>query len=521
MIRRLRAAHALPLLGVSFLIAACTGEPTAVPAGRELGRRLDRHATLHLNSEIYRDLGIRPAAGRSGFAMVVADAQFERGETHLEVTSVDPTDPSRELGELVSVEVVARDRSGRQLMTRAHRGLDAGSRFATALAGLLPGMTLEVRSEVRGPRGVSATVVTTPRVSHRPDLTVLSVSAPAVVTLDVPTIIVATVAELNGQRGARADCLLYEGTTLIDRAEDIWVDAGDAVSCAFSPTFTTTGPRTLTVRVDHVRPQDANRHNNSGSVGIDVVVPTPGAPSVSYSADVRDVDFQRADTFETTWTFPDGRLYLEVNTAYDSTGREQSVLFTAVIGSQVTFPLTRVDVSQSTGGVVIHSARYDLLQADGTGGSGATCASRSDDTGVSLFICSESVGFTTLTYLRSAGTVTFQSLQFTKEWNGESYDEFFWVDNGTGSWGELASFGDDFTISASVLDGATFYTAAAVVPLAAVDVRDEEPRVCVTGTVFIPPDLLDAFTCFAFLDARVGREGFLSGSGVAVVGGTP
>jgi hypothetical protein len=508
-------------LGVSLLLlAACAGEPTGVRAGRELGRRLERRAALHFNSEKYRDLGIRPTEARSGFAMVVADAQFERGETQLELTSVDPADPSRQLGELVSVEVAARDRSGRQLMRREYRGLDAGSRFTTALAGLLPGMTLEVRSEVRGPGGVSATVIATPRVSHRPDLTVLSVSAPAVVTLDVPTIIVATLAELNGQRGARADCLLFDGTTLIDRAEDIWVDAGDAVSCAFSPSFTSTGPRTLTVRVDHVRPQDANRHNNSGLVSFDVVVPTPGGPAVSYSADVRDVDFQRADTFETTWTFPDGRLYLEVNTAYDSTGREQSVLFTAVIGAQVTFPLTRVDLSQSTGGVIIHSARYDQLEPDVSGG-GSLCASRTDDTGVSLFICSQSVGFTTLTYLRSAGTVTFQSLQYTKEWNGESYDEFFWVDNGTGSWGELATFGDDFTVSASVLDGGTFYTAAAVVPLAFVDVRDEEPRFCVTGTVFIPPNLLDAFTCFAFLDARVGREGFLSGGGAVVVGGAP
>ncbi|MBI1723175.1 MAG: hypothetical protein HYR48_04630 [Gemmatimonadetes bacterium] len=524
------------ILGLATLAAllvaatACTESPTALRQGAAAYSRVGSLGQgRHFNSEKYRDSGAKPAIGRSGAAALAAEAlQDEGGGITLQVTSHRAADLSTLAGDMSRIQVKAFAASGRLLFTRNYPGALVGNTLSVSYAGLPPGVTFQVQANVGGlDRNRTDVVTVNPRAGRRPDLAVTAIAAAATAIVNTPVIISATIAELNGFHGARADCGLFVDGARVDRADGIWVDAGDAVSCVFTYTFATTGDERVEVRIAHVTPADADPSNNVAMTHISVLAPDPTnpGPTFSFFADIRDVVFESADTFSTTWTFPSGALFLEQSSAFSSSGTDQSALFNGTISAQLSFPIARIDVAQTSGGQLLHSARYDQVAPDPNSSVGADCAVREElGTGVSFFICSQSLGFTTITYLRSAGTVTFESMEFSKVWNGESFDEFTFTDNGSTSTGLLLPWGSTFTFNVTITDGtigSTVYSAATTVPLGPVSTSIIEPKTCASGTASVPPDVLNTFTCLSSLFSETGTVGTVSGSGTTVFPPTP
>ena len=102
----------------------------------------------------------------------------------------------------------------------------------------------------------------TTSVQKRPDLVAQRIVTPSRVPVNIPVQMIGIIAEVNGQIGARADCVLYADDVEIDRSSAIWVDSGDSVSCAFSPTFSTPGVVDLKVKAESVTPGDWDSANN-------------------------------------------------------------------------------------------------------------------------------------------------------------------------------------------------------------------------------------------------------------------
>jgi len=511
--------RAVPLVAAASFVAACSDGPTSPQLHPQLGSAGSRSGGAGTpNVQKYRDSGIKPATGRSGAAAITAIAAANlTGQTLLEVRSFRNGDLTAPLGSIVKLQVKAFAPSGQLLFTTTYNNL-AANPFTASYTGLVPGVTFQVQANVRGIDGRRTDVVTAVGVPlvRAPDVAVTGVTAPVSALAGMPTVVSATVAELNGDLGARADCVLYVDGAEADRAGGIWVDAGDVVSCAFTTTFTTVGNRALDVRAETVSPADYNRSNNAASASVQVIAPStsPTAPAVSYSASASDLVFTVRDSFMTRWTFvPSGQLFQLIESDRDESGRMQEAAFNATIGTAVGFPLTRVELAQASGGRLLHSARYDDLAADPGSGSGASCVVRGLGTGVEFYMCAHRIGFTALTYLRHAGTVTYLSFDYTSFWNGATYDEDTYVDNGSITVGTVVPFGPTYTFDVKVTDGSTLYALGAEVPLGPVATSDIEPEQCDTFRATIPPSTYDAYTCVSFSYIAAGVGGAASGAG--------
>ena len=69
--------------------------------------------------------------------------------------------------------------------------------------------------------------------------------------------------ELNGDASGTTTCVLAIDGNNVDQANNVYVDAGGSVSCAFEYTFSTTGSHTVQVTAANVVPADWDNSNNS------------------------------------------------------------------------------------------------------------------------------------------------------------------------------------------------------------------------------------------------------------------
>lgn len=125
-------------------------------------------------------------------------------------------------------------------------------------------------------------------VRRRPDLFVAEIFAPQSTITGVPTIIRATVRELNGDVGATATCRLYANNIEVDRVEEVSIDAGGTVQCAFAPVFDLTGRHELAVVADSIAPGDWDESNNASAIA---TIDISDAASGGWAASVREEAF--------------------------------------------------------------------------------------------------------------------------------------------------------------------------------------------------------------------------------------
>lgn len=217
------------------------------------------------NTVKYRNSGIPNATGRSGSASIEARALLGRnGMTHVELT----TGSFERDGASGSIDKV-------QLKTGSatlnFNNLQNDGTATLTSDGLVRHQPLHLQTNVSGIDGARTGVVSVSTlVRLRPDVAVTAISAPVQVPPNAAVAIHATVRELNGDSGARANARLLVDGVETDRAENIWVDAGGNVSVAFSHSFSAYGDASLTVVVENLDPADWHDANNSAGRAIEV-----------------------------------------------------------------------------------------------------------------------------------------------------------------------------------------------------------------------------------------------------------
>ncbi len=516
-----------PRSAAMLLIAALAGcashDPTALSKLASTSALPGVQASWHFGNQHYRDHSSHPSRASSGSAGITAEALFgSNGVTLLTVTSFRNTVPGRNDGNIEKLLIKIFDASGRLVSTQNFKG-PYGAVFLQNFRGLAPGFTFEIQAWVSNLDHARTDVVRLTGVGlvRRPDLAIIGLMLPRVAISGTPTIITATIAELNGQHGATTNCVLNVDRLSVDRATGIWVDAGDVVSCAFTYTFPTTGRHEVQVHLDGTSPADDNASNNSkeGILNVAAAASVATAPVVTFDGSIQSGTFASVDSFRTVWTDPtNGFLFLDAHDYETQSGSTQSAMLSGVIGSRLTFPLASIDLSQTTGGRVLAQASYSSVPTDNPGN--ADCIARGVGSGVEFYLCSDPAGFTTFTYLRATGAVTYASDQYQKLWNGSSYDITPYVANGTSTTGLFATLGSDFTLDVRITDASGSYVTTAVMPLSPYNVNQLQPATCATAPVSVPPATYSAHTCVYSSYVFNGVTGGVSGTGSTTSPGT-
>ena len=229
-----------------------------------------RLRTLLLLATTFVASSVFAARGEVGAATVEVRTLFNRDATaDLEITTN---------GTIARVETPAMD-----LLPEAPR------QFRTRLGSVLPADAIHVRTYVVVDNPNHQDVVDLDEViRRRPDLFVSEIVAPPQAVAGVPTVIRATVRELNGDHEARANCRLFADGLEIDRAEGISIEAGGTVQCAFAPVFNTGGTQQLAVLVDGVDPGDWDDSNNASALA---TIRISDSAIGGFSASVREEAF--------------------------------------------------------------------------------------------------------------------------------------------------------------------------------------------------------------------------------------
>jgi hypothetical protein len=459
--RALAAAAALALA-----LGACSDIPTAAPdrlatAGPPALTVSSGGATLIPNTTRYRWNGGKPATGRSGSAALQAFALLGKdGRTELEYRPI-PADPWRWVwGTMTRAQVKGLDADSTVMFTYNENNLNAEVQ-RTQFQGLTRGQYLRVQANVTGidPHRVDVVTVTE-RVKLRPDLAVHLQMAPEVPALrHIP--INATISELNGDVGAYGQCTLYVDGAVADWSYGIWVDAGDAVTCAFSHAFSP-GTHNVQVEVGSVSPGDWDESNNRSQV---IQVEATGGPTqFNYSASATATRSRSQSSYMDLWTNPSVGLGSEYQ---NDSGMETDVEYAEMYGwieRAVSGPV-QVEVSQASGGRTVHADSWtDEV------GEGYYCGVRYGQ-GTMFHLCSYNLGgwpSTYFTYSRSAGTVTYHSRTYSRLWDlntGQDIHYYHYNDVYTQDNGPLAGVRDDYSFRVRLTAGDVVLTAESDFPL--------------------------------------------------------
>jgi hypothetical protein len=418
------------------------------------------------NSIKYKDSGSRPATGRSGSATLEARALI--GSDH--VTTVEVS--SNGTLEKVQLKLTATG------VTRNFNGLSSNG-FTTTFDDLAHGEPVQVQANVTGVDPSRTDVVTVATsIARRPDLRVLSVSAPPHGVVSGQTRITAVVGEANGETGARANCVLSVDGVDADRADGIWVDAGGTVSCTFAPSFTAAGDKQFAVRVDGVQPGDDDPANNSASGSIKVYAEaeqfaywTGNAVDANHDYEFRQTGWWRTeDTVQNAW--------------YSSAG------YTAAVpGTRVDFPNVRVSFSETTDGVLIHELHDAPLQFFESGGwwdePVRPCAIAFDnDRMIEMCENPPNWGFQGSFWInasRGAGEVTYRSVGWDRNFATNTPPGYYtWNRFDQYGWGPRMRMGSEVSFRLTVSDGTALWEATGSVPLAPFRYEWRQPLSCYT-----------------------------------------
>ena len=273
------------------------------------------------------------------------------------------------------------------------------------MVGLVRGDQLHLQANVKG-SGVSRTEILrlTDTVALRPDLAVVSLDGAAIASTNMPVPFFATIAELNGDWGARADCVLSVNGTAVDQATGIWVDAGDVVSCQFAYVFEVAGTYTVSLSAGNVRPGDWDTANNIASRSITIV--TPGTPVAHGQIDAFEEEYQYLTTTTRTGDYP-------IDASSGGTQSVSKVNFFGKATEVIPAPVQRIDAVFSAGTRTVHEATLTQFQTFqfNSGGARVTCATYTNMNQHDAMSCTsrwpDGTGKTQMSYNHSSGTVTY------------------------------------------------------------------------------------------------------------------
>lgn len=474
--------HASLLCGAALLLAGCTDEASS-PAGPSdpapaAFKKSGGASSSSARPPKYRDSSLPHATGRSGTARLAALALLgPDGLTRLTLTTGDLDDPAAAPGHISKAQVKIFS-GGRHAGTLNFHDI---GRATTTL--VLPGLgrldSLRVQANVRGVDGRRTDVVTvTETVKLGPSLHV-AIDAPERIVAGVPTPVTALVTETAGDVGTRADCELYAGGVLVDRAEAVWVDAGDAVTCLFTYTPSATGDQRLEVRVRTTDGELTGPVSSTASDNVSVV-----APGATVQAEAQDRTLTTRSRLEYSWRRPDGatKEYSETVTHAE---RAQTITVTGALPRAAAFPLLSVELAYESAGGAWHTEAWTAL-AGTPDAQGRLCNSRTvSEQGAIFFLCttgSGATGATTFGYTRFAGTVTYRAAGFIRTFDaGAGPGMVTWNDGYTtyNGGGQIRPWGNDVTVRIRVTDAQGTFGVEPVIPLAPFErVLGTTPRTC-------------------------------------------
>ena len=363
------------------------------------------------------------------------------GNTYIEVTTGQLDVPNSSTGTLERVTI--KYPNGKKISTRDY---DLGDRstFYVRRTGLTRGMTIQIQAHVRptGENGKEVFNLTT-TVRLRPDVEVTSIDVPPEVEEDTPVSIVAVLTERNGDTGARTTCALLVDGRHVDTASNIWVDAGDTVSCLFSTSFSE-GSHQVRVIAQGVTPGDWSLANNEKMV--EVTAGSKGGDVWSASASQQTKSTMTTTTYSNRPQYPD---------TYEQRRVDDKLAFNATIDALLNLDNLDIKAEERTDGQLIQSIDPEFIPHGGSN----EC--RMYDGKYTVITVCPVNGKTTINMTRGAGEATYIS-----KWWGQTYDrttgQTSWeqyVVNERDTYGNPRRYGSTVTLDVSVSDGTTSFHA--------------------------------------------------------------
>lgn len=499
---------------LALALGACTDDPTSAARAGAPGRvSLSGAATsgvaLVSNAVKYRDSSIKPASGRAGSAQLTALALVGKdGVAQLTVTA-RPADTTRAAApNLTKVKVKAASPQGGEIFTQGFSELNAGATYTRDFGGLARGTALEVQANVTGIDPNRTDIVTvTEKVKLRPDLAV-SLEAPSNVRTGDPVSLLAVVSEQNGDVGARTDCVLYVDQVAQDRVNGAWVDAGDAVTCAFTHAFEGGGSRRVEVRLENANPGDYDPSNNSRTVFLTV----QAGGDFFYDALVQS-DSTRQTTVSSSEFLNKTTGFAQTTAdSIDQVRFNQHGQLYGFMDRAVPRPYT-IRVSQATGGRTLHDETYSS-ETDGYNEPGSSCIADYDYSGQIFFSSCVSNDpwwgtYTSFRYDRYAGSVTYHSRSYRRTWDPETATENVYHSNTTSSSGSatIAPHGSTYAFGVTYTSGDSTWTANPVLALREIVISRDPVESCYG----YDSEYYSSRSCSRsgfYLRSLVGREAF-------------
>jgi hypothetical protein len=468
-----RAIRLCTLLVPTLLVVACDRAVTGT--GEIEGATLSAGAPGLARSSRpkYRDSSAPHATGRSGSATLTGISVLgSDGVVRLSLASGGVADPGSGRGEIAKAQVKIIGADGAVLGTINFQRINQGT-VTLSIPGVPSNATLQVQANIRGIDGRRTDVVTiTDAVRGAPELNV-DLHAPEEVIVGVPTPILAVVTEESGSQGVFATCTLMVDGQSADVVNDVWVDAGDAVTCAFTHTFTTSGEYDLEAVVSFDPGTGAEQVTDAASVDASL------ANGVTYSGSAEDVITEVVKTHEYNWTHPDGSRKEYSELSAEGT-RKQTILVNGTLSRPVVWPVA-VSLQITTG----YAQWLDEDWAGLTGtadASGMVCVNQGMPDGGIFQLCSGGASPTAFAYTRLAGTVTYRSDGWSKQWDntGALTSHMTWNSAyETGSGGPQAKpWQTSVDLGLEITDGEGTFTAQPSIPLAAFDESTVTSNVC-------------------------------------------
>jgi hypothetical protein len=467
-------------------LAACSGDmasPAArAPQGRDAAKLLSPASRLVSNGVKYRDTSAPHATGRSGSARLEGAAVLGAdGVTRLTITTGSLDDLAGAPGQIVKAQVKVFSPDGQLMFVKNYNQLTGGGSQTFLLTGLPYGARVQVQANVRGIDGKRTDVVTITDTVKRGSALNVDAQLPPSATVGQPVVITGVVSEVNGDVGTRANCELWVNGRLVDEADGIWVNAGEAVTCAFTYTFPTTGPQNVEVRV---RTGDGGTGSQNAVISDGGTLNVGGGFTTGYSAQVEDRSVSTTTVFAYTWWKPDGSHKEYSNTEVNTT-RTQTMNVQGTIERAAAFPLARIDLAMESNGVEWQTEQWEGL-ASAAAADGRQCITRDMPAyGAMFFLCNGLQGGASWGYERFSGNVTYHSHGYSNTFDGIAgvQDLYSWNDNYTtyAYGGQVRALGSALLMRLTITDGLGSVSYSPVVPVPAFSSgRSVTTETCVT-----------------------------------------
>ena len=396
------------------------------------------------NSIKYNDTGVPNAVAVTPVASIEARALLNRDNTtDVEITtgSFEGDAPS---GYLTKVKLGIPMADGVLPVNFNHA---ESATFSGNISGVILGDLVTIDAQVRGLNEGTDHATAQAAVAKRPDLAVQSLSGPSVAITNTVASMKATIVERNRSVGARANVRLLIAGVEVDRAENIWVNAGGRVTVTFAPVLEVgAGWHDFTVIVDAVNPGDWDEANNT--LTRETQVYNVLDEFYQWSVSLDEEEFELYDYQKRSWT----------ERTRDEEGVRQSFQFEGVIRAAVNLDTLTVTASGTTDGSALFSKSWNEFWVFDTP-VGNRCAqsveapsirvchsSRNNAVDVDIFVATDDAIY------RSWGWATRQN-----PWAPE--EPMFTWDDVRESHTLLSRFGSTVDLEFTVTDGTNHWTA--------------------------------------------------------------